>query len=307
MPLGLSTSWNSFRYANGRDIVEAIKKLGFKNVELNFGLTSDMVKDILDLARLGLIQVLSTHNFCPIPEGVERHKALPDYFSISSQEGDERERAIAQTKKSIDTAETLGAAAVIMHSGRVEIRDSTRELIMLYNARQKGTPDYNTLLNAMAKEREARRKPYLENALRSLGELNRYAESKNVFIGIENRFYYHEIPSFEEIREILDKFENSNIFYWHDTGHAQVLENLGFAKHVDYLKEYSQKMIGIHLHATTGTQDHQPPLEGELDFKMFVPYVRKETLKIIEAHHPTTAEDLIRSKVYLESVFDEKL
>jgi hypothetical protein len=82
------------------------------------------------------------------------------------------------------------------------------------------------------------------------------------------------------------------------------MDNLKFSRQRDYLEAYGSRMLGIHLHNVIGCLDHQPPHKGSFDFKLLLPYVKKETIKIIEAHQPATADDLRASKDYLEEIFD---
>jgi len=307
MGLALSTAWNSFRYQRASGMLSEIKAVGFKSIELGFSLESGFLAEIESGIGKEKLEITSLHNFCPVPEGLSKEDALPDYYPMSSLDEDIRQKAIKYGKNTIDTAQRLRAKAVVLHSGRVDIPDRTKELATLFKKGLKGTREYNQLKNSALKERQEVFKPYFENTLKSLEVLADYAQEKNLFLGVENRIYIREIPSFEEIGIILNKFKGANVFYWHDTGHAQVLENLGFTPHREYLESYSRQMIGLHLHDCAGTEDHRAPKKGEIDFNLFTPYLSKETLKVIEAHYPSTSQELRESKSYLETLFNGRL
>lgn len=301
----LSTAWNAFRHRDGSSVIEEIKNIGFDKVELSFNLTNPMVCDVYRLVDENRIKIISLHNFCPIPYGLRQEDALPDSYSLAAEDSRERRLAVDFTKRTIDAAYRLGAKVVILHCGRVEITDRTKELISLFNQGLTLTREYQNLKEQAIQERREGAPLYFQNLLGSLEKLDKYAKESKVLLGIETRFYYNEIPTFEELGIILDEFKNSSIFYWHDVGHAQVQENLAFAKHEDYLRSFSQNMIGLHLHNIMGCLDHRAPTQGEFDFKKLKTYVKNGQLLVIEAHSPATGEDLKQSRIYLESIFNE--
>jgi len=304
MSLVLSTSWNAANFDKAEDMLFEIKELGFTDLELSFNLTAAMVSGISSFLGGGGFRIRSAHNFCPIPETFKRADALPDCYSMASLDEEERKNALKYAKRTIAIAGSLGASAVVLHCGRVQMPDRTRELIDLYRRGLKDTQEFRSAREEFIRARASLARPFFEQALRSLEELNKYAEEKSVDLGVENRFYYREIPNLEELGVILGKFRPSRVFYWHDTGHARIMENLGFAGSGEYLRSCGQTMVGTHIHNVIGCVDHQAPCNGELDFSELKPYLKKETLKVIEAHQPAAAKDLKKSKALLERIFD---
>jgi sugar phosphate isomerase/epimerase len=305
MSLAISTAWNAGGGKGASRLLFEIEKLGFRNIELSFNLTPGLVAGIAQCAAKGGIAVTSVHNYCPIPPGFSRKAALPDCYSLASADARERNLAVRYSRKSIDTARRLGAKAIVLHCGRVEIEDKTRALIRLW---QQGKGAARRLAAERGKFlglRQAESSKFLPQALKSLEALNRYACRSKILLGVENRFYLREIPDFPEIALILREFKGGNIFYWHDVGHAQAGENLGVRRHRDFLEAFAPKMIGIHLHDLKGCRDHQAPGKGEFNFKLLKPYLKKETIKVVEVHQPAAAGELIAAKRFLAGLFDE--
>ncbi|MBN1912920.1 MAG: sugar phosphate isomerase/epimerase [Candidatus Omnitrophica bacterium] len=305
MELALSTSWNAFRHERAEELVSEVKELGFRRLELSFNLSEQIIQGVLQLFKKQEIKIASLHNFCPVPAGIKGEAVLPDHYSLASLDEDERQEALRHTKKTIDTACIFQSKAVVLHCGRVEIADKTRQLIDLYQRGLGDSRESRDLKNDFMKERADKAAPFFEELLRSLDELSAYAKARGIFLGIETRFYYREIPSLPEIKVIFEKFKGSNILYWHDTGHSQVRDKIGFEAQEEYLNLFSNNMLGVHLHDVVGLLDHQPAGKGEVDFKRLKAGIPSCALKVLEVHHPATAEELKQSKAFLENIFSD--
>jgi len=291
----ISTVWGARRTKDPAELIEEAKQLGFDCIELHHSLNLTTVAGILDASQRGEIAVTSLHNFCP----AILWRSGPDAYSPSSLDRRERSMAVKKTKDTIDMAERFGAKAVVMHLGRVEMKDYTSALIALYDAGQKGTPRYERIKGKLLAKREKKRFRHLDVVYKSLNELVNYSEPKGIKIGIENRYFVEEIPALDEIKLILDEFEGSNISYWHDVGHAQCAEELDIVAHESFLQMFSDRMVGIHIHDAIGVRDHRVPLTGEFDFKKLKPYLSKGTIRVVEAFVNAPEEKVLQGMEYI--------
>ncbi len=300
MEFSLSTSWNAAKHNNAHSLLSEIRGAGFTSIELGFSLSKKIVEGILEIKDAAGISISSLHNMCPLPPEIEPRKASPDYYALSSLDEGTRRMAVESARNTIDHANMLGAKAVVLHIGRVPVTDKTRLL-----AGTAGFPErFYLLRKEMIAERGEESPPYLENAIKSISEIIPYSKSRGVSLGIENRYYYSEIPIPCELETIFKIFNKDDIFYWHDTGHAEVAERLGLSSHKDVLKTFSNYLLGIHLHDIINIlDDHLPPGTGSLDFSMIKPSLKKDTIKVIEAHQPATADDIRKSAAYLSKLF----
>ncbi len=297
MPLGLSTSWNAALHSDGaRMLKELTEQTGFASFELSFNLTRSMVEGI----EAAHADVLSVHNYCPIPEGFARPEALPDCYALSAPDEEQRERAVRYTRRTIETAGRLGARAVVLHCGRVEIPDRTHQLISLFESGESHGARFRQLRQEHLAQRRECAGVFLTQACASLQELIPAAQKEGIFLGIENRFYIREIPSFEETALILKRFAGAPLRYWHDTGHAFIQERLGLNPHLEWLKRYGPSLGGMHLHDVVGLDDHRAPGTGIIDFGSFAPFRRKDTLMIVETHRPAAAAEIRASRALFE-------
>jgi len=297
--IGLSTVWTSGAARSGDDLLSPILDLGFTAVELEYRITEQLYQEIIPRIRGNEIQILSIHNYFPVPPILPPERASGDCFSLSSLDREERAKGVFYTSRTIEHAHDLGAQAVVLHLGRVETDLPRNGLQQLY---REGTWEAEGA-ELLQREREARgqkRDPHLDALLFSLDRIVKRAEKLGVALGIENRYYFQEMPDKEEIGIILEQFRGAPIGYWHDTGHAAVFETLGILQHEELLQRYAPHLVGIHLHDALKLDDHKPPGKGEIAFEMIKKYIPEGAIKIMEIHPPAKGQEIVDGLAFLQ-------
>lgn len=288
----ISTVWNAWRHKSAESMVAELKDLGFSRLELSFGLPAKMVTDISRMVEEGRIAVDSLHNYCPAPLVQHGESLSHSVLPLSNTDEEERRWAVRQTMRTIETAHSLGASAVVLHLGKVPIRPISPKLMMLAENGEVQSGRSDRLRSKLRKRRESKKGKYLEQAAKSLRDLAPQAEELGIGLGIENRYYPEEIPSLDEIGKLFKWIDSPAVGYWHDLGHAAVKENIGWGSHKEYLERYGGKLIGMHIHDVIITRDHKAPLQGELDYGRYVEYMRKDVLKVMEVHPIAAAKEI---------------
>jgi sugar phosphate isomerase/epimerase len=290
--IGLSTVWTSRDARSGEELLGPILDLGFEGVELEYRITEQLYEEIRPRILNREIQVLSIHNYFPVPAIIPQERVSGDCFSLSSLDREERDKGIFYTVRTIERAHDLEARAVVLHLGRV-VTDLPRDGLQQLYRKNRWNDEGAKFLHQEREERSRLRDPHLDALLFSLEAIVKRAEQLGVTLGIENRYYFQEMPDKEEIGIILDQFRGGPIGYWHDTGHAAVAETLGIVRHEELLKLYAPHLVGVHLHDALGLDDHKPPGQGEIDFEMVQGYLSLETIKIMEIHPSARGHEIL--------------
>ncbi|HEY1581499.1 MAG TPA: TIM barrel protein [Chthoniobacterales bacterium] len=293
--LSFSTCWNSSRHTAGEAMLREIKNdLGFELIELGHGIRISLMPGVQKLFDAGDVRFSSLHNFCPLP--VEVMGASPDCYTFSSSSVQERQRAVRQTLQTIDFAARLGAPFVVLHLGKVPIKPVTEPLIALAKTGKMYSREYvRRKVDAVAKREEAA-PVYLAHVKESLKPIIEHAASKNIRLGIEGRRGYEEIPSEREIPALLDELASPLVGYWHDIGHLQIKENLGFVDHEEWLRAIGPRTLGCHVQdCIWPAQDHQPPFAGDARLEKLIPLLPAECLFVWEMSPRKTADEIRRS------------
>ena len=298
--LGISTVWKSGELKDGQELMECFAGLGFREVELEYridGNTFKQIKQFLNKAKD--LKIVSIHNFFPVPDILETGGA--DVFHFSSEDREERSLAVKYAAKTIQIASELGARAVVLHLGMIQM-DAQKEFFDLYDAGKIGSEEYERVLEEFKVQRDSRKGKGLDMMLLSMDKVQEAAERYGVDVGIENRYDFRECPNFEEMAVIFEKFGGGRIGYWHDVGHAKVQENLGVVETKEMLDAYGKYLVGVHLHDVNGYSDHHVPGIGEVDFDLLKKYLKKDTIKILEIHPRETEKDLMDGVDFLKNM-----
>ena len=300
----LSTCWNSGRHTDGRAMLREIRELGFEFAELSHGIRLGLLEGILTAVDAGEIRISTLHNFCPLPLGV--NKPAPNLFQFSAEDRRERDSAWKHTLKTLETTARVEARLVVLHLGSIPMPDYTDRLKELVARGEKDSPKYDRLCTELLERREELKEQPFARVAEMLERVAAEAARLGLQLGVENREALEELPLDDDFFLFFRQFTSPTIGYWHDTGHAQIKENLGFLHHAMHLESLAPRLLGFHVHDVAfPAQDHHPPGAGTVDFAALKPFVQRDHIKVIELHPATPVEDLRRGVEHIKSIWGE--
>ncbi|MBW7896821.1 MAG: sugar phosphate isomerase/epimerase [Opitutaceae bacterium] len=282
--------------------------LGFTHAELSHGIRITLVPGILRAVEEGVIKIGTTHNFCPLPTGVNH--AAPNIFEPSAADHRELDQWLRYTKRSIDFAAQVGARVMVCHLGSVEFFwfDPGVRLDRYHAAHPDKPaaedPAYQALLAKCLARLRKKMGPFWDRTRHSVAEVLGYAAEKGVTFGFENREKFTELPLDDDYADFLDGLpEGAAAGYWHDTGHADIKAHLGLINHRVHLEKMAPRLLGFHLHDVDADgRDHQPIGDGHIDFEMISSFWRPEHLLVLELSPRVDVEGVKRSKERIEAL-----
>jgi len=294
--LALSSSWRSDRISDGEALVEALDGFDISRVELEYRINYQTYAQMRPALRESGLNVVSVHNFFPIPPIRPKAPGSGDFFLLSSPDKEERRLAVDWTQKSLEHASDLEARAVVLHCGRVEMEPEIERLHRFYETGRIESEEAQAFLREKLEEREKSKGPCFDSLLLSLDRLLPAAERLGVVLALENRYHYHQLPALDEFEIIFEEFRGGPLGYWYDTGHAHANEVLGVVPRGELLQKYAARLVGVHLHDARGLNDHQAPGTGDIDFDSLKEHLKDDTLRVIELE-PSVNEEQVREGI----------
>lgn len=286
-------------------MLREIRELGFEYAELSHGIRISLLPGAIEAVEAGEIKISTLHNFCPLPIGVNH--AAPNIFKFTATDRRERENALRHSLKTIETAERLNASLVVLHMGAIDMKDYTERLITLLEKGQRESSKFEKLCAETVSRQEQKKEKYLQLAYDMLNQLIEFAAPKGVRLGIENREALEEIPLDNDFGLFFKEFQNPIVGYWHDFGHAQIKENLGFLHHRMHLESMADRLFGFHIHDVQyPARDHCPPGSGMIDFASMKSLVTPDHIKVFELSPGTPPEAVLQGVNHFKSIWGEE-
>jgi sugar phosphate isomerase/epimerase len=283
-------------------MLQEIRDMGFEYAELSHGIRISLLPGILEAVDAGVIRISSLHNFCPLPIGYSH--AAPNIYKFTSLDSRERENAVRHTLRTIEVAERVKASLVVLHYGSVRMDDYTDRLADLLELGEKDSPKYEKLCAELRQTLERRKAPHIEAAREPMDRIARAAEASGIKLGVENREALEELPIDNEIEALLEQVNRPIVGYWHDTGHAQIKDNLGFINHVGHLEGLASRLHGFHIHDVRfPAMDHCPPGTGMIDFAALRHCVAPDHIRVLELNPAVPAPEVLRGLQYIQKAW----
>ncbi len=285
-------------------MLREIRDLGFQYAELSHGIRISLMPGILDAVKAGELKISTLHNFCPLPVGVDR--PAPNLYEFSSDRERDRQLALKHTLNTFDFAVKVGAPLVVLHFGSMDLKDYTGKLKELLERGEKGSPKFLKVVAEATAAREAKKKKFYDRSRDTLRELVGEAKQRGLKLGIEIREAVEELPVESDFAALLKEFP-APVFYWHDVGHAQIKEELGFINHLQHLAAHADRLAGFHLHDVKfPARDHFPTGGGDINFAALKPFVKPEHIKVFELSPKVPLESVQRGIAHLKRIWGEE-
>lgn len=266
--------------------------MGFSHVELGYDLTPNLVPGVLSMVSAGAIKVVSLHSYCPLPPILPF--AHPEPFTLASPDAHIRANALHYLQNTIRFAAEVGAGVVVNHAGNADMKPVSPRLGELIRAGKFDSQEYEDLRmkTLIAREKAAARQlPHLYQGVEKLLPL---LEETRVTLAFEILPTWEAFPTEVEMERLLLHFKSPRLKYWHDFGHGQIRENLGFTNHLRWVKRLRPWMAGMHIHdVIPPQQDHVMPPAGSIDFSLFREVAQGDIVRVLEPSSSLPADAIV--------------
>ncbi len=231
--VALSTMWAMGRFHRLADFFDAGKRLGFARFELNHAINSAMLEG---LSLDGMIA--SVHEPCPADVSMSVLKERN--WLVSAPDEENRRQGVAAIRRSIDLAHELGAGVVIVHPGRVDIDPGLEsELVKPVSMPARPiSPSMPRPRSGWWRRERPRQRPTCARCAAAWSSWPSMPPGWGCGWGWRTAITTQRSRCLTSSRICSSLDLGEVVGYWHDVGHAQMLENLGFGTHEEWLRRF---------------------------------------------------------------------
>lgn len=284
-------------------MIDEIAAAGFRAVELGYDLRRDLVDGVEARVREGAAEVVSVHAYCPVPANVPR--GHPELWLLADADPAIRQKAVAGLTETLRFAASVGARAVVVHGGYIRPPWSrTSTLIMLARSGRRDGWMWRWHWNRLTRAREQRAARHLGWLREGLARLDAVAAECRVCVALENLPSWEAVPSEVEAQALFRDLPRDRFAYWHDFGHGQIRQNLGFTNHLRLLERMRDLIAGFHVHDVEApATDHVLPPNGMIPFHEFAAFADLPVPFVIEPPRDATPEALREAVAHVETAW----
>jgi hypothetical protein len=265
---------------------ERARTLGAEGVALDASLPESWVAAWAAETRVasGSLPVVALEAPCPRPASARAPR-------LGTADRDERAAALEATRKTLRLAHELGAPAVILRLGALEIGSAWAKVVRDFARVQLERAHVERLVQDRMKA-SARA---LDLARYGLEPLFDTAAQAGVTLALANRARWFEIPDAAELGVLLEDFRGAPLATWYDAaaGHARGV--LGFDRATEWLALHGKHAAGAFLGDACGLRGGLPWGRGEVDTGNVESSIPEDVSHVVHVTSDATDEELAAS------------
>lgn len=294
--LVLSTSCYGPRLRSIEDQAFSAVAMGFRKLELGLSATPPELRGWEDARRETGIELECLVVGSLKPKGPNMTGSM-----LGSLNADQREMALASSRRHIQLAQRLGAPTVILRGCAIENAKIEAQADDFLDRHAKVDRDG---LEALQEETrtfihkvQAKSQRQIEHFCRSVHALR--AEFPETQLAIAPGNELNDLFGFEAVQWVMDDLASHRVGFWHDTARIHRRGQMGLQSHGDWLEAFGSKTYGVHLRDATSEEFGLPPSLGEVDFKLVSEYLPKTAAKVVDVDPSHGRPEVLASVQFL--------